>query len=141
MSDLDHLFEQIVTGKIPSYKVYEDELIFAFLDIFPASPGHTLIIPKKRYEFLHEVPDETAAAIGRVLPRLAKAVIKVTGAEAYNIIANNGVPAGQVVPHVHFHIIPKFSKDDGLKHTWDAGALADEDAVKLRDAIQTAANN
>jgi len=138
MPDLEHLFEQIVAGEIPSYKVYENDNILAFLDIYPASFGHTLVIPKKRYEFLHEVPAEIAADIGRVLPQLARAVIEVTGAAAYNIIANNGVPAGQVVPHVHFHIIPKFTKDDGLIHKWNSVSLADDDAIKLRNAIQAA---
>ena len=139
MSELDHLFEKIAVGDIPSYKIYEDENIFAFLDINPASRGHTLIIPKKRYQFVHELPDETAAAIGRILPRLAKAVIQAVGATDYNILSNNGSPAGQVIPHVHFHIIPKFPKEtqggSGLQHTWHHSPINENEAQQLAKQI------
>jgi len=135
MSELDHLFEKIAAGEIPSYKIYEDENIFAFLDINPASRGHTLIIPKIRYQFVHELPQETAAAIGRILPRLAKAVIQAVGATDYNILSNNGQPAGQVIPHVHFHIIPKFPKEtqggSGLQHTWSHSPIIENEAQQL----------
>ena len=143
MGDLDHLFEKIAAGEIPSHKVYEDENVFAFLDINPASRGHTLIIPKKRWEFVHEMPAEVAAAIGAVLPRIAKAVIQAVGASAYNIINNNGRSAGQVVPHVHFHIIPKLDEGteggSGLSHTWSPRPLNDDEAKdvlgKIREAL------
>lgn len=94
---MEHLFENIVAGKIPSYKVYEDDLVFAFLDINPLAPGHTLVIPKKKYTTLDQVPDETAAAIGKVLPRIARGVMKATGVNDYNILQNNGRPAHQEV--------------------------------------------
>ena len=90
MSEPTSLFTKIVAGEIPSLKVYEDALVYAFLDIGPLSRGHCLVIPKKCYVTLDQVPDETAAAIGRVLPRLARAVMKVTGATAYNVLQNNG---------------------------------------------------
>merc|ERR1711879_988587 len=107
-----------------------DDLVYAFLDINPLSKGHTLVIPKKCYEFLHEVPEETSAAIGRVLPRIAKAVMKVSGCADYNILQNNGRAAHQAVPHVHFHIIPKPSREEGLGVGWPAGKLADGPALK-----------
>ena len=88
MSDLDHLFERIAAGEIPSYKVYEDETIFAFLDINPASRGHTLIVPKKRWQFVHELPDDVAASIGRALPRIAGAVIDAVGAVDFVLLAH-----------------------------------------------------
>lgn len=139
MSDLDHLFEKIAAGEIPSYKVYEDETIYAFLDINPASRGHTLIIPKKHWRFVHELPDEVAASIGRVLPRIARAVIKAVGAGAYNIICNNGALAGQLIGHVHFHIIPKFAEGapggSGLKHTWSHSPIDENDAKQLQARI------
>lgn len=94
---MEHLFENIVAGKIPSYKVYEDDLVYAFLDINPLAPGHTLVIPKKRYVTLDQMPDETAAAIGKVLPRIARAIIKATGSDDYNVLQNNGRPAHQEV--------------------------------------------
>eukprot|EP00941_MAST-03F_sp_MAST-3F-sp1_P003855 g3855.t1 len=117
---MDHLFEKIVAGTIPSFKIYDSPLVYAFMDINPLSRGHCLVIPKKKYEFLHEMPEETSAAIGRVLPRIAKAVMKVTGCKDYNILQNNGKNAHQFVPHVHFHIIPKPSKSAGLQVGWGA---------------------
>uniref|UniRef100_A0A7S3PMW4 HIT domain-containing protein n=1 Tax=Aplanochytrium stocchinoi TaxID=215587 RepID=A0A7S3PMW4_9STRA len=129
---MEHLFEKIVAGDIPSYKVYEDELVYSFLDINPLAPGHTLVIPKKKYVKIHEVPDETAAAIGKVLPRIARAIMKATGCENYNILQNNGRPAHQEVPHVHFHIIPKPNKDSGLKVGWPAKSISEGEAIQKR---------
>jgi histidine triad (HIT) family protein len=128
------IFDLILAGEIPSYKVYEDDHVFAFLDIGPLSPGHTLVIPKEAKAFLHELSDESAAAIGRVLPRLSRAVMAATGATEYNILQNNGTRAHQVVMHVHFHIIPK-TEDGGLGIGWGAGELAADDAEKLQAAI------
>src|SRR5690554_1965718 len=83
MSDNHTVFDKILSGEIPCHRVHEDEHTFAFLDIAPVSPGHTLVIPKQPRAFLHELDDEYAAAIGRVLPRLARAVLAATGADAY----------------------------------------------------------
>lgn len=127
------IFEKIVAGEIPSYKLYEDALVYAFLDIGPLAHGHCLVIPKVCYVTLDEVPDDTAAAIGRVLPRLARAVMAATGAPGYNILQNNGAVAGQEVEHVHFHLIPKYDDGSGLTKSWTPGELTDGDA--LRDAI------
>src|SRR5574342_775981 len=110
MSGESTIFDRILRGEIPSYKVYEDEHVFAFLDISPLSKGHTLVVPKESKPYLHELSDESAAAIGRVLPRLCRAIMKATGATAYNVLQNNGSAAHQAVFHVHFHIIPKLSR-------------------------------
>jgi histidine triad (HIT) family protein len=130
------LFDKILDGEIPCHRLYEDEHVLAFLDIGPLSEGHTLIIPKERKARLHELSDEQAAAIGRVLPRLARAVMQATGAEAYNILQNNGAAAHQAVMHVHFHIIPK-TDDGGLGIGWKPGELEDGEALaaKIRDAL------
>ena len=135
MSDLDCLFERIAAGDIPSHRIYEDEHIYAFLDINPLSRGHAIVIPRKRYLTLDEVPDDVAAALGRALPRIAKAVIAATGATAYNVLQNNGVSAGQAIPHVHFHIIPKYSDGSGLPHHWPARPIDAQDAPRLARAI------
>lgn len=119
------LFTRIIEGEIPSHKVYEDELVFAFLDIGPLAPGHTLLIPKAQVERLEELPEDAAAAIGRALPKLGRAVLAATGATDYNVVQKNGPSAGQVVPHVHFHIIPQFP-DAGLKMTWSPSKLDPE---------------
>lgn len=116
------IFDKIIAGEIPCHKVYEDQHLLAFLDIGPLSPGHTLVIPKECKAHLHQLSDESAAAIGRVLPRLCDAVMKATGATAYNVLQNNGSAAHQVVMHVHFHIIPRIG-DRGLGIDWNAGKL------------------
>ena len=131
------IFDKILSGDIPSWKVYEDEHVLAFLDIGPLSPGHTLVIPKERKAFLHDLSDESAAAIGRVLPRLARAVMKATGATAYNVLQNNGAAAHQVVMHVHFHIIPRIG-GQGLGIGWEAGRLAEADARSLLEKTRAA---
>lgn len=117
------IFTKIIRGEIPCHKVYEDEHIFAFLDISPLSPGHTLVIPKEEQATLDQLSDESAAAIGRALPRICRAVMKATGATAYNVLQNNGAVAHQAVFHVHFHIIPKFDDGRGLGIGWTAGRL------------------
>jgi histidine triad (HIT) family protein len=119
----DTIFQKILIGEIPCHKVYEDEHVLAFLDINPLSKGHTLVIPKEPAETLDQLSDESAAAIGRVLPRLCRAVLKATGARHYNILQNNGAPAHQAVFHVHFHIIPKEESGAGLGIGWKSIAL------------------
>lgn len=119
----DTIFSKILSGQIPCHKVYEDEHVLAFLDINPLSPGHTLVIPKEPRAQLHELSDESAAAIGRVLPRIARAVLKATGATAYNVLQNNGLAAHQAVFHVHFHIIPKTDDGKGLGIGWKTDAF------------------
>ena len=118
----DTIFSRIIRGEIPCHKVYEDEKVLAFLDVGPLSKGHTLVIPKEAKATLDQLSDESAAAIGRVLPRLCRAVLKATGATAYNVLQNNGAAAHQAVSHVHFHIIPKFA-GTGLGIDWPAGKL------------------
>lgn len=131
------IFDKILDGSIPCHKVYEDEHVLAFLDIFPLSPGHTLIIPKERKAFVHELSDEQGAAIGRVLPRIARAVVQATGADSYNILQNNGAPAHQAVFHVHFHIIPKMGAR-GLGIGWKAGKLDATGAKALLSKLHAA---
>jgi histidine triad (HIT) family protein len=135
MNDSETVFDKILSGEIPCHRVYEDDHVLAFLDIGPLSPGHTLVIPKERKAFLHELSANAAAAIGRVLPRLCRAVIRATGARAYNILQNNGSDAHQVVMHVHFHIIPKMN-DVGLGIGWRPASLPAEDAARLVEKIR-----
>ena len=127
------IFTKILTGDIPSHCVYQDDLVYAFLDINPLSRGHTLVIPREEVATLDRLSDESAAAIGRALPRIARAVLKVTGATHFNVLQNNGRPAHQFVDHVHFHIIPKFPDGTGLGIAWPAGELGDDGAELARD--------
>jgi len=129
------IFTKILRGEIPCHKLYEDEHVLAFLDIQPLSKGHTLVIPKEPAVTLDQLSDESSAAIGRLLPRLCRAVLAATGATAYNILQNNGPGAHQAVLHVHFHIIPKIG-ESGLGIGWKPGKLAD--GAELAAAITAA---
>ncbi|CAB4385003.1 HIT-like protein [Rhizophagus irregularis] len=110
------LFCKIIKREIPSTKIFETELSYAFLDIGPLSEGHSLVIPKHHAKFLHELPDEYLADL---LP-VAKKVAIATGADQYNILQNNGRLAHQEVDHVHFHVIPKPNETEGLGIKWPA---------------------
>lgn len=129
------VFSKILRGEIPSHKVYEDEHVLAFLDVNPLSRGHTLVIPKDPVETLDQLSDEAAAAIGRVLPRIARAVLAATGATAFNVLQNNGALAHQAVRHVHFHVIPKHDDGTGLGVGWKASALEASDGQALAQQI------
>src|SRR5215470_2041878 len=131
----DTIFSKIIAGEIPCHRVYEDDKLLAFLDINPLSKGHTLIIPKEPAVTIDQLSDESAAAIGRVLPRLSRAVLRATGATAFNILQNNGVGAHQAVMHVHFHIIPKYADGSGLGIQWPARSLSTEEGQSLATAI------
>lgn len=131
------IFDKILAGEIPCHRVYEDDHVLAFLDIGPLSTGHTLVIPKERKAHLHELSDEAAAALGRVLPRLCRAVLAVSGASSYNVLQNNGAAAHQAVMHVHFHIIPKIA-DRGLGIHWPAGSLDSAEGRELAERIAAA---
>lgn len=123
------IFAKILRGEIPCHRVYEDDQVLAFLDINPLSRGHVLVIPKEPAETLDRLSDDAAAAVGRVLPRLARAVMAATGTQHYNILQNNGAPAHQAVFHVHFHIIPMQPDGAGLGIGWNAVQLGDGAAL------------
>jgi histidine triad (HIT) family protein len=135
--DPNCIFCKIAAGQIPCHKLYEDEHVLAFLDLGPLAAGHALLIPKHHARELGDLPDDEAAAVGRVLPRLARAITQATGTEAYNVLVNIGERAGQVVMHVHVHLIPKPAgapgiggqPGSGLGLDWPAGKL-DADAGK-----------
>lgn len=131
------IFSKILRNEIPCHRVYEDDMVLAFLDINPLSKGHTLVIPREPAETLDQLSEEAAAAIGKVLPRIARAVLAATGARHYNVLQNNGAPAHQAVFHVHFHIIPKYDDGTGLGITWRSQKLDDGEALAkaIADAL------
>lgn len=129
------IFDKILSGELSCHRVYEDAHTLAFLDIAPLAPGHTLVIPKEAREHLHQLSDESAAALGLALPRVARAVLAATGAKHYNVLQNNGESAHQAVPHVHFHVIPRL-KEKGLGIQWNSGKL--EDAEELLERMHMA---
>ena len=131
------IFGKILDGDIPCHRVYEDDHVLAFLDVGPLSRGHVLVIPKTRVATMAELSDDAAAALGRVLPKLCRAVMQATGCRAYNLLQNNGAEAHQAVDHVHIHIIPKYADGSGLGLTWNAGSLDEPEtlAAAIAEAI------
>jgi histidine triad (HIT) family protein len=109
----DCLFCKIISGKIPSYKVYENDAVFAFLDINPASEGHTLVAPKKHFSKFTDMKAEEVAVLFEVARKITAAVEKTPMAEGSNIGINDGEAAGQEIPHVHVHVIPRRKGDGG----------------------------
>lgn len=111
------LFCRMVAGHIPVIKIYEDDVILAFLDIGPLSDGHTLVIPKQHFEKLHECPAELLGQVCSRLGKIAGAVAAAMQSDGYNLLCNNGGAAGQLVEHLHFHIIPR-NTGDGVFRRW-----------------------
>ena len=130
------IFSKIISGEVPCHRVYEDEHVLAFLDIGPLSNGHTLVIPKVAARTLDECSPESGAALGRALVLVARAVKEATGVSAYNVLQNNESAAHQAVFHVHFHVIPKPSKDTGLGIKWSGGSLDQQAASDLAERLR-----
>jgi len=129
------IFSKIVAGELPSYKIYEDEFVIAILDINPIQKGHTLVIPKVHAaDFLSITPSELPGLIWGV-QKVAAAVQKGTRADGFNLIVNNFRAAGQLVDHVHIHIIPRFN-GDGFQH-WLGKPYEDGQADKVKEKIRT----
>lgn len=132
--DENCIFCKIVSGEIPAEKIYEDEELLAFLDITPINAGHTLIIPKKHYDSLFELPDNILQKISIKLRDLGKAVKEAVGAEGLNIGMNNREAAGQLVPHAHFHLIPRYVAD-GYKH-WGGRKYKEGEIEEVAEKIK-----
>ena len=117
MNTDDCLFCKMAAGQIPVTKIYEDEIVLSFLDIGPISDGHTLVIPKQHFEKLHDCPAELLGRIFSRIGRIAGAVSGAMDSDGYNILCNNGRAAGQLIEHLHFHIVPR-NTGDGLFKSW-----------------------
>ena len=122
------LFKKIIAGEIPCEKVYEDDVAFAFLDINPVNPGHTLVIPKKWSNGFLDADKDTICALIPAIQKVAKAIKEATGCDGINIMQNEGEAAGQKVFHLHFHVIPRYA-NDGYEH-WHGKPYPDEEQVK-----------
>ena len=138
MSANDCVFCKMVAGQIPVTKIYEDDVVLSFLDIGPISDGHTLVIPKQHFEKLHQCPAEILGRVASRLGKIAKAVAAAMNSDGYNVLCNNGRAAGQLVEHLHFHIIPR-NTGDGVFNRWPAykyekGEIEDI-AVKIRENL------
>lgn len=105
------IFCAIAAGEIPSFKVYEDDLVVAYLDINPFAEGHTLVIPKAHSEGLLDTDDATLAAVIARVKKVAAHLKAALPCDGFNILQNNGEAAGQTVKHIHFHIVPRYGKE------------------------------
>lgn len=135
----DCIFCKIAAGELPAAKVYEDDDILAFMDIGPVVKGHTLVIPKQHHDPITETPPEVLQKLIAVVRRVARAQSAGLETDGINISQANGEVAGQAVPHIHFHVIPRF-KSDGFVRNWTPGKYEDNDemdryAERIRGAL------
>lgn len=135
------IFSQIIDGDIPARVVYEDETTFAFLDANPLAPGHTLVIPKEEYERLNDIPDDIAMDLYATVHDLIPVVEEAVDAPATTVAFNNGEAAGQEVPHVHCHIVPRFEGDGGGPIHAIAGSTPELDDEELNDIAERISAN
>jgi histidine triad (HIT) family protein len=128
------IFCQIAKGEIPAEKVYESDEILAFLDIHPVNPGHTLVISKQHFENIQSVPEDILTEMIVATKFLSKAIMAGVKAEGFNLGLNNGKIAGQIVPHLHFHIMPRFKDDDLV--LWQGKKYQEGEIEKVAQAIR-----
>ena len=128
------IFCKIIAGEIPSYRVYEDETTLAFLDINPTNPGHTLVVPKKHLADIEEADEETLCQLTKIMKKVGLSLKNNLGAPGYNLGVNNGSAAGQLVPHLHFHVIPRAAVD-GLK-PWPGRQYSSGEAEAVLEKIK-----
>ncbi|WP_082234711.1 HIT family protein [Halobacillus massiliensis] len=121
MSD-NCIFCEIINGNIPSAKVYEDDEVYAFLDISQVTKGHTLVIPKNHTKDIYSTDEDVAAKLFARVPKISNAIKKAYNPIGLNLLNNNEEPAGQSVFHLHIHLIPRYGKEDGFKPEWTVHA-------------------
>jgi histidine triad (HIT) family protein len=132
----DCIFCKIIKGEVPSEKVYEDEYVIAFLDIAPVNKGHTLVVSTHHHETLFDIPDEHLEKLATTLKRVATAVKEAVNAGGISIGMSNYKAAGQVVPHAHFHVMPRYERD-GLK-LWPQGRYEQGEMKEYGEKIRKA---
>ncbi len=131
------LFCDILDGKIDGHFLYEDDTHVAFLDRYPIDVGHSLVLPRKHHEQITDMTPEDVGIVFALVPKIAKAILEATGADAFSIGQNNGRAAKQIVPHVHIHIIPRYSSKGAV---WTKRQIASDDdlsnlAKKIRSIL------
>ncbi|MFH1730237.1 MAG: HIT family protein [Planctomycetota bacterium] len=136
-SDPDCIFCKIVAGEIPSEKVFENDHVLAFMDINPTSRGHTLVIPKDHSENLVSTDVNMLLQVTAALPKIAAAAVKAVGAQGFNVLQSNSPCAGQVVPHIHFHIVPR-NDGDGIGLGFRQRPPVGDELGKTAEAIRAA---
>lgn len=132
---IECIFCKIVDGALPAHTVYEDDAVKAFLDIHPINPGYTLVVPKRHSTDLMAAPIDDVEHVMRVIKKIAPGVMAAVGADAFNVGLNNGTHAGQIVPHVHFHLMPRFPGDG--RHLWSEKPMTQEELKSTAEKIRT----
>lgn len=134
----DCIFCKIIDGTIPSAKIYEDENVYAFMDIMPVSEGHVLLIPKKHIENIYDFSEQEASNLFSVAPKIANALKEKFNLVGLNLLQNNGAEAGQSVFHFHLHFIPRYGETDGFKPGWEpkTSAYTPEKIAELAQSIR-----
>ena len=128
------IFCKIIDGEIPSVKIYEDELVYAFMDIAPINLGHILVIPKEHHESASSIPEATAGRMMKVGSRLGIALKRALDYDAYNLHLADGKAAGQVVMHAHLHVVPR-GVDDDFRWNWRQLKYADGEAAAMAEKV------
>ena len=129
------IFTDIIEGKRPGFIIFEDEKHVAILDKYPIDTGHSLVIPKKPYEKITDMPKDEVAELFSLVPQIANAILKATGAVAFSIAQNNGKEAKQIIPHVHIHIIPRYANKATM---WTKRQIpTDDELSNLKEKIQS----
>lgn len=136
MKETACIFCKIANGEIPSETLYEDEDFRVILDVAPATRGHALILPKKHYENLYELPEELGARAIALAKKMAVKMTEKLGCDGLNLVQNNGEGAGQTVFHFHMHLIPRY-KDDCQQIGWKAGTATPEELKAVREAVNS----
>ncbi len=128
------IFCKIISGEIPAKKVLETNNTIAFLDINPANPGHVIVVPKAHHQILPQIPDSEILDLFNSVKKIASAAFEAVDAKGVNILQNNGPAAGQEVPHVHVHVIPRFDEDN-FSFTWEPKKLKEEQFDEIQKRI------
>ena len=129
------IFCKIVAGEIPCYKIAETDNVLAFLDVMPITRGHLLIIPKKHIELIYDAEPEIMAEVMSVATKISAVAKKNLNCDGMNLLLNTEKYAGQIVPHIHLHLIPRFL-DDNIKWSWTQGKLIEKNAIEIVKKIK-----
>jgi histidine triad (HIT) family protein len=128
------LFCDILSGKRSGHLIYEDDLHVSFLDKYPIDTGHSLVVPREHHETITDMESNSVGQMFSIVPKIAKAILDATGADAFSLGQNNGRAAKQIVPHVHIHIIPRYNHKGTI---WTKRSIEDDvELSKLAEKIK-----
>lgn len=130
----DCVFCKISAGKMPASIVHEDAETIAFLDIHPIAPGHVLVMPRAHHATVTEIPPELLQKTALAVQKVARRTVRAMEAEGFNLLVNNGRVSGQLIPHVHFHVIPR-KAGDGVRYNWNPSSPSPQQLEEVREKI------